>query len=50
MVMIDKGAFNAEQRARITEYLDKELCLQWTVKTADVKKVWEQTMGDNNNN
>lgn len=38
--LIDKGAFNAEQRGHITKYLD-EKGVPHTIKTADVKKLWE---------
>eukprot|EP01034_Spumella_vulgaris_P032218 gene32218-39785_t len=44
IVLIDKGAFNSEQRGLITSFLETDLKVQWTVKTADVKKLWEKTM------
>jgi hypothetical protein len=43
IVLIDKGAFNGEQRGLISSFLEGELGVRWTVKAQDVKKMWEQS-------
>ncbi len=45
IVLIDKGAFNGEQRGLISSFLEGELGVRWTVKAQDVKKLWEQSSG-----
>lgn len=42
--LIDKGAFNAEQRGQLTRYLD-ELGVRHTIKTDEVKKLWKSKCG-----
>jgi len=41
--IIDKKGFNASGRTALTQFLESER-VQWTYKSADVKKIWESNM------